>query len=170
MAPLLNLCLAVLITVSSIIPDTVRANSLQATPQPTPSTSPTPTGKHPDAPPVPPQPSPNPDASGKYHVGDGVTAPRLLYQAAPEFSEKLRKNKITGSCVVSITVDIDGNSQNAHIIKSHPDTNDKNLRNAVMEIQDSCVKAAKQYRFKPATYQGKPIPVETTVEIDFQIF
>jgi hypothetical protein len=27
-----------------------------------------------------------------------------------------------------------------------------------------------KYRFEPAEFQGKPVPVETTIEIDYRIF
>ena len=52
---------------------------------------------------------PNPDASGKYHVGDGVSAPRLIYAPDPEFTDKARRKKLGGTVVVSLTVDAAGN-------------------------------------------------------------
>jgi hypothetical protein len=33
-------------------------------------------------------PRPNPDASGKYHVGDGVTAPKLVFARTPSSQTK----------------------------------------------------------------------------------
>jgi outer membrane biosynthesis protein TonB len=80
------------------------------------------------------------------------------------------KKHIPGSCVVSLTIDIAGNSHDVHIVSSTPDASDKKLRGAILEMQDQSVKAVKQYRFKPATFNGNPVPVETTVGIDFQIF
>ncbi len=35
-------------------------------------------------------PRPNPDASGKYHPGDGVSAPKLLFAPDPEFTDQAR--------------------------------------------------------------------------------
>jgi hypothetical protein len=115
-------------------------------------------------------PRPNPDASGKYHVGDGVTSPKIIYTVEPEFSEKLRKKKIAASCVVGLTVDTDGNPKDVHVVSSIPGLEDKKLRAAVIELQDSCTKPVKQYRFEPGTFQGKPVPVEIKVEINFQIY
>jgi periplasmic protein TonB len=82
----------------------------------------------------------------------------------------LRKKKIAGSCVVGLTVDIDGNPKDVHVISSIPGPEDKKLHVAVIELQDSCIKPVKQYRFEPGTYQGKPVPVELTVETNFQIY
>ena len=115
-------------------------------------------------------PRPNPDASGKYHAGEGVTLPKLIDLVQPELPEKLRKKKIAASCVVGLTVDTDGNPKDVHIVSSIPGIEDKKLRAAVIELQDSCIKPVKQYRFEPGTYQGKPVPVELTVETNFQIY
>jgi hypothetical protein len=142
----------------------VRANDQQA------STPQAATQDQQQPPEKPASPRPNPDASGKYHAGEGVTLPKLIYSAEPEFSEKLRKKKIAASCVVGLTVDTDGNPKDVHVVSSIPGLEDKKLRAAVIELQDSCIKPVKQYRFEPGTYQGKPVPVELKVEINFQIF
>ena len=134
---------------------------------PTPSTD---TGKQQNTPAKLVQPQPNPDASGKYHVGDGVTAPKLIYSVPPELSVKLWKKKKTTapeSCIVSITVDVDGNVKDAQALTSTPDTSDKKLRDGVMEMRTNCTKAAKQYRFEPGTYQDKPVPIQLKIEMNF---
>ena len=135
----------------------------QATP-----TSSTDVGKQPDTPSNAIQIQPRPDASGKYHEGNGVSAPILIYSEGPERSIKLLKKKVyVGSCTLSMTVDTDGKSQDVRIVKSFPDINDKKLRDGVIEMQNNCTKTAKGYRFKPAIYQGEPVPVELNVEINF---
>src|ERR1700751_917103 len=51
---------------------------------------------------------PNPDASGKYHVGDGVSAPQVIYSVDAEFTDKARKKKLNGTCTVGLLVDATG--------------------------------------------------------------
>jgi TonB family protein len=169
MAILVKLSLASLIagwlTLAMNLPRPILGSQQQAMPSPS-----TDTGKQPDTPAKLVQPQPKPDASGNYHVGNGVSTPRLVYSEGPEFPYKLQKRKILGSCTLSITVDTDGKSHDVRIIKSFPDTNDKKLRGTAIEMQNNCIQSAKQYRFEPATYQGKPVPVELSVEIAFQIF
>ena len=46
-------------------------------------------------------PKPNPDASGKYHLGDGVSAPKLVFALDPEFSDQARRKRLGGTVVVS---------------------------------------------------------------------
>jgi len=41
-------------------------------------------------------PKPNPDASGKYHLGDGVTPPKLVSAVDPEFTAEARRKKLQG--------------------------------------------------------------------------
>ena len=38
---------------------------------------------------------PQPDAQGIYHVGDGVSAPKLIFQVEPGISQAARKRKIS---------------------------------------------------------------------------
>jgi TonB family protein len=169
MSTLVKLWLASTIA-GSMIPCASLASLLQASQQQTMPTPPAGADKPTEPPAKSLQPRPNPDADGKYHVGDGVTGPKLILSVEPEYSEKMRKKKINGSCFVSITVDIDGKVNDAHLLTSTPDGSDKKLHDAAMDMQSNCMKAAKQYQFEPATYQRKPVPVELKIEIDFQIF
>jgi TonB-like protein len=113
------------------------------------------------------------------HLGLTPTPPANITQAKALHSQnsstqsnqsfrKIAKEKIPGSCVVGLTVDIDGNPKDVHVVSSMPGFEDKKLRAAVIELQDSCTKPVKQYRFEPGTFQGKPVPVELKVEINFQ--
>jgi outer membrane biosynthesis protein TonB len=151
-----------------MIPGTSLASPAQAFLQQTTATVPATADKPTVAPAKPHQPRPNPDANGKYHVGDGVTAPRLVYSVEPKFSEKMRKASQSGNCLVAITVDTDGNTKDAHIIKSTPDAKTEEQSDFVLDMQDICVDTVQQYRFSPAMYQGKPVPVDLNVEINFQ--
>lgn len=36
-------------------------------------------------------------------------------------------------------------------------------------FDEKAIDAVKQYRFKPATTQGKPVPVQVNVEVTFKI-
>lgn len=119
-----------------------------------------------------PAPRPNPDAAGIYHVGDGITAPKLIYSATPEFSEKARKLKIGGATArLSFIVETDGHVRDLHVVKSCADDfTDKKVREAAQTLDQQAIKAASQYRFEPATFQGKPVPVELKVEIQFNVF
>jgi TonB family protein len=120
--------------------------------------------------PTSPPPTPNPDGSGKYHIGDGVSAPQIIYSVDPEFTDQARRKKLSGTCVIGMLVDVAGTPQHVHTVRSMAASAAPKLRSAASSLDANAVKAAKQYRFKPATYQGKAVPVETTVEINYRIF
>ncbi len=115
-------------------------------------------------------PRPNPDASGIYHVGDGVTAPKLIYSVAPEFSEKARKRKLAGATTLSFIVETDGHVRDIRVTKSCADAfNDKKDREAALTLDQQASRQPVNTRFEPAQYKGKPVPVELSVEINFQV-
>jgi TonB family protein len=118
----------------------------------------------------PPNTRPNPDASGIYHVGQGVTPPRAVHTVDPRFSDKARRKKVQGVCVVSLVVDPAGKPQKIHILRSLADRQPANLRSAALELDRNAMRAVSQYRFAPAIFQGKPVPVEIAVEVNFQLY
>ena len=44
------------------------------------------------------------------------------------------------------------------------------IRGVGMGLDEKAVEAVKQYRFKPAMENGKPVLVELNIEVNFQIF
>jgi periplasmic protein TonB len=96
---------------------------------------------------------------GLAKIGGGVSAPVLQYAPEPEFSEEARKAKASGNVLVNLIVDQQGHPQNVHV-----------LRGVGMGLDEKAVAAVEQYRFKPAMENGKPVPVQLNVEVNFQIF
>jgi TonB family protein len=39
-----------------------------------------------------------------------------------------------------------------------------------MGLDEQALAAVTQYKFKPATLQGKPVPVEVSIEVNFRIY
>lgn len=96
---------------------------------------------------------------GPMHVGGSVRAPVLVYQVEPEFSEEARKAKFSGNVQVYLWVDEQGNP--SHI---------KVVRGVGMGLDEKAVEAVRQYKFKPAMQNGKPVKVDLYIEVNFQIF
>jgi protein TonB len=96
---------------------------------------------------------------GIYHLGGGVRAPIVLHQVDPEFSEEARKAKFSGNVLVDLIVDEQGNPSHVRVV-----------RGVGLGLDEKAVEAVRQYRFKPATKDGKPVKVELTVDVNFQIF
>jgi periplasmic protein TonB len=96
---------------------------------------------------------------GVMRPGGGVSAPVLIYSVEPEFSDEARRAKYQGICVVSLIVDAHGNPQNIQV-----------LRALGMGLDQKAVEAVRQYKFRPAYYHGKPVPVYINVEVNFRIY
>lgn len=96
---------------------------------------------------------------GAYAIGGDVSAPQLIYQVDPEFSEEARKAKFQGEVLVHLIVDASGRPTQVRVI-----------RPVGMGLDEKAREAVAQYKFKPARKGGQPVPVELNVAVNFQIF
>jgi protein TonB len=96
---------------------------------------------------------------GVFSVGGDVSAPRLIYQVDPEFSEEARKAKFQGEVLVSLVVDATGRPTQVKVI-----------RPVGMGLDEKAMEAVRQYKFAPAKKGGTAVPVLLNVAVNFQIF
>ena len=94
-----------------------------------------------------------------YHVGGGVSAPRLVFAPDPEFTEKARRAKYQGVCVISTIVDAQGKPTRVQVV-----------RHLGMGLDKKAVEAVKQYNFTPAMRLGQPVAVQVNIEVNFQLY
>jgi TonB family protein len=92
-------------------------------------------------------------------VGGSISTPQLIYQVEAEFSEQARKAKVPGKVVVNLWVETNGNPSHVRV-----------LRGVGMGLDEKAIEAVKQYKFRPAMENGKPVLVEVNVEVNFQVF
>lgn len=96
---------------------------------------------------------------GIFHVGGGVSAPRVVYQVDPEFSEEARKAKFQGTCTLMLVVDASGRPTNIRVASS-----------LGMGLDEKAIEAAKKWRFEPAMKDGHAVAVEIALEVDFHLY
>ena len=113
-------------------------------------------------------PQANPDASGLYKVGGEVSAPKVISRVDPEIPFEARRERLNGVCVLSVIVDQQGKPQDVHIIQS-AERNLVSFHAIAIRMDESAIKAVKQYRFKPALYHKQPVPVEIHMVVDFHL-
>jgi len=89
-----------------------------------------------------------------YTIGDGVNPPRVTHQVSPE--HPATGFRITGSVLVGLIITSKGEPKDVHVVRSL----DKN-------VDQSAIDAVKQWRFDPATKDGKAVAVRINVEIRF---
>jgi TonB family protein len=97
--------------------------------------------------------------SKAYQVGGSTKAPVPLTTPEATYTDAARKAKINGVCNISLIVDRQGMPQNLRVVKSLDPGLDQNALVAVSN-----------YRFKPATRGGEPVPVMVVVEVNFRLY
>jgi TonB family protein len=95
---------------------------------------------------------------GAYRVGNGVTAPVVLYKKEPEYSEEARKAKYQGTVVLYIEVDPSGRAVNPRVVRS-----------LGLGLDEKAMEAVRQWKFKPGYRDGKPVTVAATIEVNFRL-
>lgn len=97
-------------------------------------------------------------ASSALKVGNGVTAPRLLYKFEPEYTEEARAAKWQGTVLLFIEVTPDGIAENIRV-----------LRSAGLGLDEKAVEAVKRWKFAPGAKEGVPVTVQAQIEVNFRL-
>jgi TonB family protein len=94
-----------------------------------------------------------------FRFGKGVTAPRVIYQTDPEFSEEARKAKFQGNCVLGLVVDANGRPTNIRVLSA-----------LGMGLDEKAIESVKNRKFDPGKKDGRDVAVEIAVEVDFHLY
>ena len=96
--------------------------------------------------------------SGLMSVGGGVSAPQVIHSVDAEFTEEARQANFEGTASIQLIVDSQGYPQDVRVV-----------RHLGMGLDQKAVDAVKQYRFRPAMYEGHPVAVQMRIEVDFRL-
>ena len=96
---------------------------------------------------------------GVFRVGGGVSAPRILSDPEPEYSEEARKAKYQGVCVLWLVVGPDGRPRDIKVARS-----------LGLGLDEKAIEAVKNWKFEPAMKDGKPVAVQINVEVNFHLY
>lgn len=95
---------------------------------------------------------------GVVKLAPGVQAPRLKKDVKPRYSQSAREAGIQGKVVMEAVVLIDGTVGEVRVIHSLDPG-----------LDDSAVRALKQWRFAPGTKDGVAVPVLVEIEMSFTV-
>jgi TonB family protein len=87
-----------------------------------------------------------------------TTQPKVLYKVEPQYTEEAKTAKISGSVLLSLVVDENGNAQEIQVSRSLDEGLDQNA-----------ITAVRQWRFAPATEDGKPVSFPVKIEVNFRL-
>jgi TonB family protein len=111
---------------------------------------------------APPQQSAGTGANGVYKIGGDVSAPVLIHQVFPKYSEKARNAKVSGDVLVNLRVDVNGNPSHVKVVRAI------GPERVGLDLDESVAEAVRQYKFKPAMKNDKPVLVELNIEVNIQ--
>jgi len=95
---------------------------------------------------------------GVMSVGGGVSAPQVIHSVEPQFTPEARRSNYEGSVAVQLIVDSQGIPQDVRVV-----------RHLGMGLDEEAVSAVKQYRFRPATYEGRSVSVQMIIAVHFRL-
>ena len=96
---------------------------------------------------------------GAFHVGNGVTKPEAIFSPDPDYSEEARKAKYQGTVVLTVIVGADGRVHNATVARS-----------LGMGLDEKALERVMTWKFRPATKDSRPVPVEVNIEVTFNLY
>lgn len=96
---------------------------------------------------------------GVFRVGNGVTAPVVIYDPIPEYSPEARVAKYQGTVVLWAIIGPDGRPHDLRVAHS-----------LGMGLDEKAMESVRTWRFRPATKDGNPVAVEINVEVNFRLY
>ena len=96
---------------------------------------------------------------GPFRPGNGVSAPRAIYDPDPEYSDEARKAKYQGTVVLSLIVDPAGHVRNIRIARS-----------LGMGLNEKAIEAVRRWQFAPGMKDGHAVAVQVNVEVNFRLY
>lgn len=95
-----------------------------------------------------------------YQPGNGVTPPIDIHRGKPQYTAEAMRARIQGSVWVECVVQPSGVCTDVRVVRSLDST---------YGLDHKAIHAAGQWRFRPGTRLGEPVPVLVTIELSFML-
>ncbi len=95
---------------------------------------------------------------GPYRPGSGITAPAIVREVKPDYTEEGRRRNLEGDVVLEIVVRSDGAVGNVKL-----------LQGLGGGLDQRAIEAVRQWRFSPARRYGTPVDVIVEVAMEFKL-
>ena len=92
-----------------------------------------------------------------YIVGE-VDPPVRIHYVDPLYTEIARRARIHGMVILQAIINTEGLVTDVKVLKP-----------LSMGLSEEAVKAVKQWRYKPSTKNGRPVNVQLSVTVNFQL-
>lgn len=95
-----------------------------------------------------------PNADSRQH---DVQPARLIKKVSPEYPKKARKQHVEGTVRLHTIIAKDGSVKNLEVVSGDP------------LLVDAALKAVRQWRYEPTLWDGRPVEVDTTIDVKFAL-
>lgn len=96
--------------------------------------------------------------TGPRRVGGNVKPPHVVYRVEPDYTEEARKSRLQGIVIIEAIIDIEGNVTEARVLKG-----------LAGGLDTSALVAVRQWKFRPGTLEGRPVPVIFDLMVRFRL-
>jgi len=105
-----------------------------------------------------PVPSVRVAAPERIRLNQGVTQKLLIHKVQPSYPEEAKRALIEGDVILAVIIDKNGVVRDLRVIDT-----------ASPLLNEAALQAVKGWHYRPFLVNGKPVEVDTTIRIDFQI-
>jgi protein TonB len=95
-----------------------------------------------------------------YRPGSGVSMPVAIRKGIPRYTADAMRARAQGSIIVECVVQPNGACSNIQVKRSF---------RPAFGLDEEAIKAAEQWRFRPGSRAGQPVPMLVTIEIAFAL-
>jgi periplasmic protein TonB len=81
----------------------------------------------------------------------------VVKKVPPEYPAEARQNNIQGTVKIQVIIEKDGAVTVQNIVEGDP------------VLRPAAIEAVKQWRYEPTLFDGKPVDVQTTFEVNFTL-
>ena len=99
-----------------------------------------------------------PSAIAPSAIDAEVHKPTKLEARPPQYTERARQARVQGTIVVQAIIDAEGQVDQVQVLRGQP-----------LGLSGAAVEAISAWRFKPATRDGRPVPVYYNLTVNFRL-
>jgi TonB family protein len=82
---------------------------------------------------------------------------KVLKKVQPEYPAEARQNKIQGTVKIQVIIEKDGFVIVQNVVEGDP------------ILSPAAIEAVKQWRYAPTLFDGKPVDIQTTIDVNFTL-
>jgi|SRR5579863_9452374 len=101
--------------------------------------------------------SAQPQQPNRVRVSQGVSTGLLIKKVNPKYPEDARQQGVQGSVVLKVLISKEGTITDLTPVSGDP------------LLTPAAIKAVKKWRYKPYLFEGQPVQLETTIQVNFTL-